>query len=390
MDRPLSVLMVHPHDLWHDPWTIRPLELARRLRDRGHRVSLCHLPRRDAPDHAPLRQPAEGDPPVFEMKPRQQHFVHNIRLLRRLAAECDVIHLQKCFAAAALPALWVSRALGKPLHYDWDDNESALADIVEKRALSRAQIKAYEKRLPRFADTLTYSSEAIREAAGRLGFPAERMRKLPVGADLERFKPADGADRGVLREFGLDPNAFTALYIGQMEGAAHAHLLIEAAPMVRGQCPGAQFLLAGGGEQLESVRDLAERSPAAKAIALPGYLPQDRVPAVIAACDVCVACFEDNAASRAKSPLKIAEYLASGKPVVASDVGEAGWMIGDGGIAAAPGSAASLAEGIVEYARNPSRLAPDGRRARERALNLFNWERGAQTLEELYALALSL
>ena len=106
--------MVHPHDLWYDPWTIRILELGRGLQRHGHRVTLCHLPRREKPKHPPLRQAQPDDPPVYELLPRQQNFVHNFNLLYRLAQDCDVVHLQKCFAAAALPVLWVCRLQNKP------------------------------------------------------------------------------------------------------------------------------------------------------------------------------------------------------------------------------------------------------------------------------------
>jgi len=379
--------MVHPHDLWHDPWTIRILELARRLRRKGHAVHLCHLPRKEKPGHPPLRRPLADDPPISELQPRQIQTLSNFRLLYRLAESCDVIHLQKCFAAVALPILWVSRIFHKPVHYDWDDDETAIAEIVERRFLSRLQLSIYEKNLPRFASTLTYSSEAIRRKALASGFPADRLWHLPVGADLDRFSPQCSSPE-TLTGFGLDPRRLTVLYIGQMEGAAHAHLLIEAAPRVLSQYPEIQFLLVGGGEQLASARQGAERSSARERLFLPGYAAAERIPAIVASADICVACFEDLPATRAKSPLKITEYLASGKPVVASRVGEVPWMIGDCGITVEPGNSDALADGILAYARNPDKRRRDGLEARRRAEALFNWDHGAETLLQAYSIGL--
>jgi len=383
----VNILMVHPHDLWHDPWTIRILALARSLQHRGHEVHLVHLPRKDPPRHGFLREPQPGDPPVHALQPRQHQIVSNSRLLYRLAEPCDLIHLQKCFASTALPLLWISRILKKPLHYDWDDNETAIARRVEKRTLSRLQLAVYERSLPRFAHTLTYSSQAIRDRALRQGFPPERMYHMPVGADTERFQP-DAGGRETLAELGLDPARLTILYIGQLEGAAHADLLVRAAPSVLERVPDAQFLIVGGGEQEEALRRQVDQSPAREAIHVTGYIASDRIPAIAAAADIGVAGFEDTEAARSKSPLKIAEYLASGKPIVASRVGETPWMLEGCGVTVDPGSAPALAEGIVSYARDPVRRRRDGLAARERALRYFTWERGVETLLRAYAICL--
>ncbi len=60
-----------------------------------------------------------------------------------------------------------------------------------------------------------------------------------------------------------------------------------------------------------------------------GEVPHLDIPLYIAAADVTVACFEDNEQSRCKSPLKVVEYMASGKAIVASRMGEIQKMIGD-------------------------------------------------------------
>jgi glycosyltransferase involved in cell wall biosynthesis len=323
------------------------------------------------------------DPLIYDLLPRQFHIVQNARLLSALAKECDVIHLQKCFAATSLPILWICRTFRKPLHYDWDDDETAISRIVERRWLSRLQLTVYEYELPNFASTITYSSRAIRDRAAALGFPESRMWHLPVGADLERFRPGIGGAKELI-ELGLDPNKLTILYIGQMEGAAYAHQLMEAAPMVLSACPNCQFLLVGGGEQLKNLRRRAELSPVRETLHIPGYIESDHIPRIIGASDICVACFDDSHAVRAKSPLKIAEYLAAGKPIVASRVGEAPWMLDGCGITVDAGIPQALAKGILAYATNEEKRDQDGRAARERAKKYFTWERGTEQLMEAY------
>ncbi|MDX9754266.1 MAG: glycosyltransferase family 4 protein [bacterium] len=379
----MKILMVHPHDLWYDPWTIRILELARGVQRRGHQVQLCHMPRKEQPNHAPIRRPEDGDPPIHALQPRQQHVIPNSRLLATLAKECDLIHLQKSFASVSLPLLWIARRLNKPLHYDWDDHETAIARQVEPRFFARLQLAVYETWLPHFATTISYASQALKTRALRCGFPSERLYPIPVGADTERFHPAL-RDKSILAGYGLDPEAVTVLYLGQLEGAAHASRLVEAAPLVLERASKIQFLFAGGGEQLEALRQQAQTSPARDALKIAGYIPYEKVPGIVGAADICVACFDDDEASQAKSPLKIAEYLAAGKAIVASRVGEAPWMVEGCGEVVPPQNAAALADGILRYALDQEKRQRDGEKARQRALDYFTWERGTETLMHAY------
>lgn len=379
--------MIHPHDLWYDPWTIRILAFARGLKQRGHTVYLCHLPRKEKPSHQPLRSPCSNDPAIVELRPRQQHIVHNYNLISKLAKECDIIHIQKCFASTSLPSLWLSRNLKKPLHYDWDDDETAISNIVEKRFLSRLQIKVFERILPSFAHTISCSSFALRDRAAALGFPADRMWHIPVGADTERFTPRL-VSKSILRHWGVDSSKTVILYVGQLEGAAHADLLIHAAPLVLQKRPSAEFLIVGGGEQEAVVRALARNSPHSHAIHFTGYIEAAAIPDVIAAADICVASFADTPAARAKSPLKIAEYMASGKPVVASKVGDVPWMVQGCGLSVEPGDPAALAEGIVCYLDNLDKRIDDGFKARQRAVQHFVWEKGVETLLQAYSFSI--
>ena len=108
----------------------------------------------------------------------------------------------------------------------------------------------------------------------------------------------------------------------------------------------------------------------------------------IALADVCCATFEDNDITRAKSPLKIAEYLASGKPVVASDVGEVKKMIEGAGLLIPPGDAKGTAEGIIMMLKDENKRFEFGKKAREKAEKTFNWQRTSANIMEAYNMAI--
>ena len=241
----------------------------------------------------------------------------------------------------------------------------------------------FEKWLPNFATTVSYSSQALKQLAMNDGFPKDRLFHIPVGADTNRFHPRNDS-KEILKDYGLNPAKITILYLGQLEGAAHASRLIEAAPLVYSQTYNCQFLFAGGGEQLGALRKQAEESPVRSILKIAGYISYDKIPAIVGAADICVACFDNNDAAKAKSPLKIAEYLAAGKPIVASNVGEAPWMIENCGIVTEPENPIELAEGILSYTADPNRRRSDGLKARQRALDFFTWEKGTETLLKAY------
>jgi glycosyltransferase involved in cell wall biosynthesis len=108
------------------------------------------------------------------------------------------------------------------------------------------------------------------------------------------------------------------------------------------------------------------------------------MPYYIAAADVCVACFKDTEVSRCKSPLKIVEYLASGKPIVASNVGEIRKMVGGAGLLVEPGNFNSLAQGIIRLLADKELRNSLSLRARQRAELKYNWTYTAESLLSAY------
>lgn len=85
-----------------------------------------------------------------------------------------------------------------------------------------------------------------------------------------------------------------------------------------------------------------------------------------------------------KSPLKIVEYLASGKAIVASQVGEVSNMIGEAGILTPPGDTRSLADGIIKVLEDYELRRNLGRLARQRAEKEYNWTVTAENLLDAY------
>lgn len=396
----MRILMLHPHDPRYCPWTVRMVKLAEELARRGHQPTVLFpdlemkIRNREALKQQKVWELPEDGPVHYEaLLGRDRHLLSNMARLFSRRRQFDLVHIQKCYPNAVLPGLFLAYLADLPVHYDWDDNETAIlaalppGDIYPFRGLARY----FERSLPGYVQTITVSSEGVRQLALRLKVPEERIFKLPVGADLAQFSPAVSGDkvRAVHGLAGESP-APVVLYQGQLEGAHHAELLVRAAPLILARRPETRFLVVGGGRGLAGLKEEARRLDVARAFVFTGYLRRELVPQYIAAADVVVASFENNAVTRCKSPLKLAEYLAAGKAIVASDVGDVGMMLGDAGLLVRPGSVEALAEGALTLLSRPELRETCGRRARRRAENIYNWTHGAETLETAYARALEI
>lgn len=381
----MKILMVHPHDLFSDqePWTVRPKYLAQELLEMGHEVRLAYFPLRDTLP-APELAVRDGLPTV-PLGRLGRYLVGNIQNLRPHAAWADIVHFQKCLPQAAVAALVAATLAGKPVHYDWDDWETLIYRYANVSRPVGWYLGLLESLLPSLVSTLSVSSERLREEAVNLGFPAERIYEAPVGADLERFRPDIDGSR--VRALLGNPRTLV-LYSGQLHGAQYAELFLRAARQIRNHRDDVRFVMVGSGVRLRELQNLAGKLELASSVIFTGPIPHAEVPRYLAAADILVASFQDDDQQQSKSPLKIVEYLAMGKPIVSSRVGEVPRMIGDAGLLVEPGSDEALAYGIEQLLQDATLRASLGAKARRRVESRYNWRSTAENLARAYETAL--
>lgn len=383
----MNILMLHPHDIYSnsEPWTVRVTYLATEFVKRGHNVRLLyHLidPRMSLEDATARQEYPFTTIPSYRF---QMALVGKMKFVTELARWADVIHFQKCFPHVSVPALWAGYRLGKPVHYDWDDWEWGIYNYNPMNRLVGMGIRTFEGIVPHLADSISVASEALREMALWMGVPASRLFDGHVGGDLERFRPDNDGTR-VKAEHHLEGPI--VLYLGQLHGAQYLELFLQACKGVIDAGREAQFVVVGGGERFGELFQLAETIGVGHRVVFTGAVDHDVVPEYVAAADVAVACFADTAQVRTKSPLKVCEYLAAGKAIVASRVGEVPRMIGEAGILVPPGDPSALAEGIVRLLDDEELRRTYGARARRRAEEEFNWGATAQNLLTAYEMIL--
>jgi len=375
--------MIHPHDLYSpsEPWTVRIKNIAYQFIKKGHSVRLIYfsLNKKDA-----NKELLDNGIEVISLSRRLGIFIlfRNIIRITKLAEWADVIHFQKCYYYAVLPALVAAWIKNKPIHYDWDDWETKIFYYSNPKQFVVGEfIDIFEKLIPKVVDTVSVSSEYLRELCLKRGVSAENIFSAPVGADLQHFRPA--LKSGAIRK-KYNINNHLVLYLGQLHGGQYAELFIKTVPLIIENRHDVKFMVVGDGYRLKELKELAARQNINKYFIFTGSIPHDEIPHYIADADVCVACFEENDITKCKSPLKIVEYAAMGKAIVASNVGEVRNMLGGVAILVEPGDINALAEGVLRLLRDKTLRDNLGKFARQRVERKYNWSKTTLNLLMAY------
>jgi len=149
--------------------------------------------------------------------------------------------------------------------------------------------------------------------------------------------------------------------------------------------PGARGLIVGGragDADMRRVTTLVEELGLTARVEITGFVPAADVPRRLARASIFVLPTVDTPSARYTSPLKMFEYMALGRPIVASDLPPVREVLEDGVTArlVRPGDAAALASAVRELLADPAAAASLAARARARVEGC-TWDRRAERLE---------
>jgi len=387
----MNILMIHPHDIYSpvEPWTVRIVYLANEFVKMGHTVRVIyHL---ENPHKSPHIEKRRQEHP-FQTIPMIRYsatLLQKIRAVNEHAKWADIIHFQKCFTYVSIPAILCGIWNGVPVHYDWDDWEAQIfKNSVPEDTYWYRYLDITEKSVPYLVDTVSVASKALWKQAANLGIAHTEIFEAPVGGDLNRFDMSTVDETSVREQYRLKPNVVT--YVGQLHGAQYCSLFLKMAAVLLEQRQDTTYFVIGNGSQFLDLMKEAEQLGLQDDVIFTGSVPHDDIPKFLKVSDVCVAAFEDTPQTRTKSPLKICEYLAAGRAIVASEMGEVSEMLdhGNAGILARPGDPKSLASGVQRVLNDPTLKASLQYEARRRAETRYNWTNTAKNLMNAYHLGI--
>lgn len=240
--------------------------------------------------------------------------------------------------------------------------------VLELHTLPNRGIEKFVEQCNRCVLVVCLTSPMKKELV-EMGVSAEKVMVEPDAVDFEKFAS--------VQPMPIDLPKPLIGYAGQLESMGLSKgipELIGAAELLQRNGFAGRCVIAGPRSANETiVRTL--RSPA---VAYQGYLPADEVPRFLVACDVLVypAPKSDHPFyNRDTSPLKIFEYMASGKPIVTADLPPIRDVLDeDSAFFCPPGDPQALAERIEYVLRHPEEAAKRAARAQEKVQH-YTWDK---------------
>jgi len=229
-------------------------------------------------------------------------------------------------------------------------------------------------------------SEVERRNVLRAGVPNEKIIVNPNGVDTQTFHPDVGgaAARG---ELGIGPDEILAGFVGTF-GPWHGVLtLAEAICLLPADCR-VRFLLVGAGRFREQVEHIIRQGGREQQTIFAGHVQHERVPALLDACDILLSPHVplEDGSEFFGSPTKLFEYMAMGKGIVASRLGQIADVLADeqNALLIEPGSAQQLADAILRFMKSRELRERLGAAARRAAIERHTWKQNAQRVINEY------
>ncbi|MBE6862397.1 MAG: glycosyltransferase family 4 protein [Ruminococcus sp.] len=207
-----------------------------------------------------------------------------------------------------------------------------------------------------------------------------KLRVVPCGVDLERFRPCEKPERipEVKKSLGIEGNYF--LYVGTIEPRKNLERLIEAYHILTQRVKDApKLVLAGGkGWLYDSIFAKVTELGLSEKVIFTQYVPSEDMNPLM--CGAIAFVFPSVYEGFGMPPL---EAMACGVPVISSGEASLPEVTGDCAVICDAYSPESIAEGLFSLYSDDNLRKELGRRGYERA-QTFTWERSAEILYKVY------
>lgn len=334
-----------------------------------------------------------------------------VEQVRRIAAVRDLGFIYQRLSICNFSGVELSRHLGKPLIMEYNGSEVWVAKNWGQPLRTQELAEKVEQVNLRHAHLIVTVSDVLRDELIERGIPPERIVTFPNCIDPATFDPARftaGEIASLRRRHGIVPDAIVTTFVGtfgQWHGASVLAAAIRRLLDTHGPWAVANklhFLFVGDGLKMPEVREVLGRHVDGPHVTLAGLVPQDQAPLYLAASDILSSPHVPNRdGSRFfGSPTKLFEYMAMGKPIIASDLDQIGEVLGGSicagalpaaseqpsgsspALLAVPGSAAEIVESVRFLVERPDWRRALGVNARRLALDKYTWRHHVMAIIE--------
>jgi glycosyltransferase involved in cell wall biosynthesis len=173
-----------------------------------------------------------------------------------------------------------------------------------------------ERRALKLANQVLAINDKLKEYVVKIGAPSERARVLTAGIDLKRFDL--NIDPGKVSErYGLSKKDIILFFMGWLY--QFSGLKEVAIQLAKSENKNVKLLIVGEGDAYNDLQQIREKLNMQDRIIMTGRKPYSEIPALIAASDICLLpAYPTESIMQDIVPIKMYEYMAMKKPVIAS------------------------------------------------------------------------
>ena len=287
---------------------------------------------------------------------------------RAMAERYDAVHSHE---EGSFIGIVLAAALGVPHLYDM---HSSLPQQLTNFAFSRSRLLArvftwLERFVIRRSRVVIVICPHLEETVRSIepGVPTVLIENSPGSGDV----PTAGSGTRIKSSLRVDETAPMVLYTGTFEAYQGLDLLFAAAAHVIRRRPDVRFVLAGGQPaQIEAARAQAAAAGVSNAVVFAGQRPAEEIPAFLDAADVLLS----PRSTGTNTPLKIYQYLRSGRPIVATRLLTHTQVLNDDVAFLADATPSAFGDAILAAVEDPVRARTVGERARQLAETKYSYE----------------
>ncbi len=238
------------------------------------------------------------------------------------------------------------------------------------------------------ADHVILVTEEARIAANISNrIPLDKITAVPNVVRFDRFDTH--AESNEIRKF--TEGKFTMLYIGDTSLRRGTLSVLKAVNRIRDLVPELQMVFVGSSSQDEQLNKYVNQNGLNNVVSFEGWQDPERLPAYINASELCLSPLLRNPHHDTTYANKLFQYMAAGKPVIASDCPAQKAVIEQAkcGLIYKAGSPDDLAEKILELYKNPEKRKIMGRNGEAAVRKHWNWDVTGVELLKAYKATIS-
>lgn len=261
-----------------------------------------------------------------------------------------------------IAAALVARRRHVPVVFDLaDDLPETVGRFVPRgfQGIARTLARVLIRMNILLADCVTLTTDTL---AMRYAVSARRRQIVPNGVDSRRFSDVPP---------GSDPGSqpVRLVYVGALREWLDFSPVLEAMKSLAADGLRCELLIAGGGHAESAIRSRARELAVEEQVRYLGPVPYERVPGILRDADICLIPFDSSPISDAAFPLKLLEYMASRRPVIASPLP----------------AVRKVAGNLVRYASTGPEYAEAIRAIRDDGPSADQLSEGARRIREAYS-----